>query len=316
MKLSLLLAGSGFPKLRSAVTLLESEDRRVLVDSGLCEDGDKLVAALAVQGLVPEQIDTIVTTHLHYDHCGNHLRFPNARYIVGGADYEDTRRFIAHYHADQSPSKQDTAAILRRNNAAIKDFYVRAIVREVTRNLAFYDALLAGDPRFQPVTLDAPLWLTSEIEVLPTPGHTPGHLSVVAHGAFGWRLAVDGWRGNDAARSFEIENVLPEHNAASGGGEGDSRQPPTANRQPETILIGGDAISSRNGDLGDGEPHLAWNPKIYGETREALLAGYDWLIPGHDGLIPTGRAEAGSREIPRSPTTQPATDNRQPGVTP
>ena len=248
MKLSLLLPGSGFPKLRSAVTLLESEGRRVLVDSGLCEDGDKLVAALALRGLAPEQVDTIVTTHLHYDHCGNHLLFPNARYVVGEADYVDTRGFIAHYHADQSPSKSATANILRRNNAAIKDFYVRSIVREVTRNLAFYDALLAGDERFQPVSLDQPLWLTSEIEVVPTPGHTPGHLSVIAHGV-------------------EMEG-----------------------REPVSVLIGGDAVSSRNGDLGDGEPHLAWNPTMYGHTRQSLLARFDWIIPGHDALIPIGGA--------------------------
>lgn len=251
MRLTLLLPGSGFPKLRSAVTLLESEGRRVLVDSGLCEDGDKLVAALALRGLVPEQIDTVVTTHLHYDHCGNHLLFANARYLVGAADYEDTRGFIAHYHADQTPSKTATAQILRRNNAAIKDFYVRAIVREVTRNLAFYDALLAGDARFQPIDADAPLWLTSEIEVIPTPGHTPGHLAVVAH-------------------NVELEHRPPAGRSAS-------------------VLIGGDAISSRNGDLGDGEPHLAWKPGVYGATRESLLSRYDWVIPGHDALIAVER---------------------------
>ena len=249
MRLTLLLAGSGFPKLRSAVTLLESEGRRVLVDSGLCEDGDKVVAALALRGLAPEQVDTIVTTHLHYDHCGNHLLFPNARYIVGEADYEHTRGFIAHYHADQTPAKAATAAILRRNNAAIKEFYVRAIVREVTRNLTFYDALLAGDHRFQPVTLAEPLWLTSEIEVIATPGHTPGHLSVVAHG-----VELEGGRA--------------------------------------TVLMGGDAISSRNGELGAPEPHLAWQPSVYGRTRESLLARHRWMIPGHDALIDTRAALA------------------------
>jgi hypothetical protein len=59
---------------------------------------------------------------------------------------------------------------------------------------------------------------------------------------------------------------------------------------PCSVLIGGDAISSRNGDLGNGEPHLAWNPAIYGRTRTELLGRYDWVIPGHDALIPTGGA--------------------------
>lgn len=271
MKLTLLLPGSGFPKLRSAVTLLESEGRRVLVDSGLCEDGGKLVAAIALCGLMPEQVDTIVTTHLHYDHCGNHLLFPNARYIVGEADYIDTRGFISHYHADETPFKSATAAILRRNNAAIKDFYVRSIVREVTRNLDFYNALLAKDERFQPVSLDEPLWLTSEIEVVATPGHTPGHLSVIAHNVESWQLTAGSRR------------EAPNHTSSAPS----SGQPPTDNRRRTSVLIGGDAISSRNGDLGNGEPHLAWNPGIYARTREALITRFDWIIPGHDALIPT-----------------------------
>src|SRR5262245_3294678 len=127
MKLSLLLPGSGFPKLRSAVTLIEHEGRRILVDSGLVDDGEKLVARLAAHGLRPEEVDTVVATHLHYDHVGNHLLFPNAQYLAGAADLEDTRGFIAFYHADSTPSKSQTAELLRSKYEAIKEFYVRSI---------------------------------------------------------------------------------------------------------------------------------------------------------------------------------------------
>jgi glyoxylase-like metal-dependent hydrolase (beta-lactamase superfamily II) len=181
MRLSLLLPGSGFPKLRSAVTLLEHEGRRILVDSGLVDDGEKLVARLAARGIRPEEVDTIIATHLHYDHCGNHLLFPNAQYLVGAPDLEDTRTFIAFFHADESPSKSKTAELLRSKYEAIKEFYIRSIIREITRNLAFYNLLLDDDKRFTPVAGSA--WLTSAVEIVPTPGHTPGHLSVVAHGA-------------------------------------------------------------------------------------------------------------------------------------
>ena len=253
MRLSVLLPGRGFPKLRSAVTLLESEGRRVLVDSGLCEDGDKLVAALAGRGLVPDDVDVVVTTHLHHDHCGNHLRFPNARFVVGAADYADTRGFIAYYHADTTPGKTATAEMMRGKNGNIKEFYVRSIVREITRNLAFYNAVLAGDERFEPVTLDAPLFLTGEIEIIATPGHTPGHLSVVAHG-----VEIDG------------EQV--------------------------SVLVGGDAVYSRNGQAGgDGDAQLAWKPAVYRATRDALLARFQWVIPGHDTLMRFAAAPAGAQ---------------------
>jgi glyoxylase-like metal-dependent hydrolase (beta-lactamase superfamily II) len=252
MKLSVLLPGRGFPKLRSAVTLLESEGRRVLVDTGLSDDGDKLVAVLAGHGLAPEDIDTIVSTHLHHDHCGNHLLFTKARFIVGAADYVATQGFIAYYHADTTPEKTATADLMRSKNASIKEYYVRSIVREVSRNLAFYNAVLAGDERFQPVEITEPLFLTSEIEIIATPGHTPGHLSVVAHGV-----------------EIEGERV--------------------------SVLVGGDAIYSRNGEAGgNGDAQLAWKPSTYRSTRDALLARYRWVVPGHDTLMPMGaRAPAG-----------------------
>jgi glyoxylase-like metal-dependent hydrolase (beta-lactamase superfamily II) len=229
MKLTVLLPGRGFPKLRSAVTLLESEDKRVLVDSGLCEDGDKLVAALAGCGLVPADIDTIVSTHLHYDHCGNHLLFENAQYVVGAADYHDTRGFIAHYHQDETPNKQSTADILRGKNATIKEFYVRSIVREITRNLAFYNALLAGDRRFVPVKITDTLFLTSEIEVVPSPGHTPGHLSVVAHGVEleGERVSV--LVGGDA--------IYAKNGAIGGDGDAQLAWKPSIYRATQAALL-------------------------------------------------------------------------------
>ena len=248
MQLTLLLPGSGFPKLRSAVTLLESEGRRVLVDSGLCEDGGKLVAALALRGLAPEQIDTIVTTHLHYDHCGNHLLFPRARWIVGALDYADTRGFMAAYYADPTPAKSFTADTLRRRNEVIKDYYVRSIVREVTRNLEFYDAVHSGDGPFEPVT--GPLALTSEIEILETPGHTPGHLSVAARGAQVRDLPgpVDLLVAGDAIFNRTALHETPAASASA-------------------------------------PLHLAADEAVYRQTRRSLLDRYAYVVPGHDELV-------------------------------
>jgi glyoxylase-like metal-dependent hydrolase (beta-lactamase superfamily II) len=220
----------------------------ILVDTGFVQDRPRLRAALAELGVAAESIDVVVATHLHYDHCGNHLLFPRARWIVGALDYADTRGFMAAYYADTTPTKSFTADTLRRRNEVIKDYYVRSIVREVTRNVEFYDAVHSGDGPFEPVT--GPLALTSEIDILDTPGHTPGHLSVVARAA-----EVQGGPG-------PIDLLVA----------GDAIFNRTALHETP--------------DVGAPAPlHLAADEVVYRRTRRSLLDRYEYVVPGHDELV-------------------------------
>src|SRR5690242_7018758 len=100
MKAHVLITGRVFPRLAATVTLLESEGRRILVDSGACEDAGALRAALSARGLAPEDVDTVIGTHLHYDHCGNHLLFTRARFLVDADDLADAAAFTAIYLED------------------------------------------------------------------------------------------------------------------------------------------------------------------------------------------------------------------------
>lgn len=246
MKLTVLMPGSGFPKLRSAVTLVESRGLKILVDSGLAEDADRLLAALALQGVEAAEIDWVVSTHLHYDHCGNHLLFPESRFLVNRADLAATQEFMRCFHSDETPGKRRTAELLRQTNEQVKPFYIRSIVREVTRNQAFYDAVLRGDERFKAV--DGPVVVTDEVSIIETPGHTKGHMSVVARG---------------------VESILP------GGGTVD-------------VLVAGDAVFSpptSAAGSGQHEVGLAADTSLYLRTRQRLLDEFRFVVPGHGGLI-------------------------------
>jgi glyoxylase-like metal-dependent hydrolase (beta-lactamase superfamily II) len=63
------------------------------------EPGEPLLAGLAALGVVPEDIDTVVLSHLHFDHVCGATRFddagrrvpafPNARHLVGRWEWED-----------------------------------------------------------------------------------------------------------------------------------------------------------------------------------------------------------------------------------
>ena len=78
------------------------------------EGSPRLPDQLAERGLRPEQIDIVINTHLHFDHCGWNTRidkgrivpsFPNARYVVQKGELE---------HA-KCPNERDRASYIAAN---------------------------------------------------------------------------------------------------------------------------------------------------------------------------------------------------------
>ncbi len=66
---------------RSSVSLIVSDTKKIIVDTGLKGEETQILEALARLGLGPEDIDMIVNTHSHPDHCGNNNIFPKARIL-------------------------------------------------------------------------------------------------------------------------------------------------------------------------------------------------------------------------------------------
>ena len=81
---------------------VEGGGKRIMVDTG-CADpewGTKYhkslvrrpeeepARALAANGVNPAEIDIVVATHLHWDHCYNHELFTNARFLVQRRDLQ------------------------------------------------------------------------------------------------------------------------------------------------------------------------------------------------------------------------------------
>ena len=67
---------------RSSVTLVISGRHKIIVDSGLHGEEGLILRALANLGIKPEEIDGIVNTHSHSDHCGNNHLFSRAKVLV------------------------------------------------------------------------------------------------------------------------------------------------------------------------------------------------------------------------------------------
>ncbi|UCC33746.1 MAG: N-acyl homoserine lactonase family protein [Candidatus Bathyarchaeota archaeon] len=135
--------------------LIITDEKRVLIDTGIGELPEKymkfhivkrtpeetLKTQLQRYNLEPEDIDVIINTHLHFDHCGNNKDFANALFYVQA----DELRY-AH-----NPDRFQKSGYLQESF----DVEVKYIP-------------IQGSHR-----------VTENINILPTPGHSIGHQSVV-----------------------------------------------------------------------------------------------------------------------------------------
>ena len=113
---------------------------------------------LRAAGVPPEAVDLVICTHLHVDHVGWNTRrddgrwvptFPRARYLFARAEWE-------HWSAER---EEGTARVMADSVEPVLDAGLAQLVEMDHR-------------------------VSDELWFEPTPGHTPGHVSV--------RLASDG----------------------------------------------------------------------------------------------------------------------------
>ncbi len=115
--------------------LLRGQGQRILIETGAGEKWDakhadiynlekeeknRLPHHLAERGVKPEDVDVVINTHLHFDHCGWNTRrkddrvvptFPNARYVVQRGELDHARR----------PNERDRASYLHDNFAPMDE---------------------------------------------------------------------------------------------------------------------------------------------------------------------------------------------------
>ena len=134
------------PRFGSFVILLNS--KLIVVDTGLNGPDGQLLSDMKVKGVDPSDIHLVINTHLHPDHVGWILSngkptFPNARYLVPRNDWE--------YWT--SP--------------------------EVINNAPWInDSVISLDEERVLDLIDGEYDVTPEVKTVPTPGHTPGHISI------------------------------------------------------------------------------------------------------------------------------------------
>ncbi len=72
------------------VSLVEDGETRIIVDPGMVDDREEILAPLRSRGLAPEDITHVFLTHHHPDHTVNAALFPNATVVDFWAAYHGT----------------------------------------------------------------------------------------------------------------------------------------------------------------------------------------------------------------------------------
>ncbi len=145
---------------------IQTRARKILIDTGVgaklkehfkdmyrVEREHGLVQSLGSIGIEPEEIDIVINTHLHFDHCGGNTierngsyvpTFPNAQYVIQAQEWA----------AAMNPNERTKASYLKENFEPLKN--------------AAQLMLVAGE-----------YTISEGVTVIPTPGHTQGHQSVL-----------------------------------------------------------------------------------------------------------------------------------------
>jgi N-acyl homoserine lactone hydrolase len=172
---------------------IEGGDKNILVDTGLMgviatkdrEDGIggkiyKFEEGLAKWGLMPGDIDIVIHTHLHNDHCENDMKCANAMFYAHALELDrihNPRPLDFRYEADFIEQVEKAGKIIAVNQDEME--------------------------------------IVDGIKVIHTPSHTAGSLTVLVNtekglaAITGFCVIDENFNPSPAARGMELEVIAP-----------------------------------------------------------------------------------------------------------
>jgi glyoxylase-like metal-dependent hydrolase (beta-lactamase superfamily II) len=165
--------------------VVETPERAIVVDTCVGNDKERpaieawhrrqrpFLEKLEPTGFAPESIDVVLCTHMHFDHVGWNTyldgerwkpTFPNARYLFAQDEFRHWEKYVE-------------GAVLDASRASSESEMIEALLDAMTRQTRL-DSILpiveAGLSELVPNDYQ----VCAGVRLTPTPGHTPGHVSV------------------------------------------------------------------------------------------------------------------------------------------
>lgn len=145
----------------NSFAFVEDDGSVTLVDCGLKRAPGKIVRALESIGKSPRDVQRIVLTHAHFDHAGGAAAIVDATAAQGVDVHADDASFVRS--GTRPPSDMVSTAGRLFARAPWGDFRATPVAQELTDGQV--------------------LDVAGGLRVLHTPGHTPGHVSLLHAGS-------------------------------------------------------------------------------------------------------------------------------------
>ena len=145
--------------------VVETPTRRIIVDTGLGNDKqgrnvptwndrkDPFLEKLTAAGFPPDSIDTVLCTHLHVDHVGWNTVLEDGQWV---------------------PTFAKARYVFGRPNSSTGATTARSRPRSPCSTIPSSRSPTPARPTLSPATQSS----RDEITLIPTPGHSPGHMSI------------------------------------------------------------------------------------------------------------------------------------------
>lgn len=139
------------------IVLVSDSGKNILIDTGHYGDRKFLLQALKTRGFMPDNIDIVILTHCHFDHVMNVDLFKKSQVLISKTEY------------DYAINLHNRDGIERKNNEdslVSEDIFTPTYIKDILDKINL--KIVCGDET-----------VTKNVKLVKTPGHTPGHISVL-----------------------------------------------------------------------------------------------------------------------------------------